>query len=197
MYSNGRISELETTAGPVRAGAVVLAAGVWTRELAADVGVHVPLEGAKGYHIEVERPSPRPGVPVFLEDEYMTATPIGDRLRLTGTLDLAGRDLRVDPVRLEALSRGARRTLGLPADARPVQVWRGLRPCAPDGLPILGPADGIANMFLATGHAMLGIALAPVTGQIIADLVTGERPQYDVSAMTPARFGRRTRRYRS
>ena len=195
--SNGRISELETTAGPVRTGAVVLAAGVWTRELAGDVGVHVPLEGAKGYHIEVERPSPHLGVPVFLEDAYMTATPIGDRLRLTGTLDLSGGDLRVDPVRLEALGRAARRTLGLPADARPVQVWRGLRPCAPDGLPIIGPADGIANMFLATGHAMLGIALAPVTGEIVADLVTGQRPQYDVSPLTPARFRRRTRRYRS
>jgi D-amino-acid dehydrogenase len=195
--SNGRISELETTAGPIRAGAVVLAAGVWTRELAGDVGVHVPLEGAKGYHIEVERPSSRPSVPVFLEDAHMTATPIGDRLRLTGTLDLSGRDLRVDPVRLEALSRGARRTLGLPADARPVHVWRGLRPCAPDGLPIIGPADGIANLFLATGHAMLGIALAPVTGEIVADLVTGERPRYDVQPFVPSRFRRRMRRYRS
>jgi D-amino-acid dehydrogenase len=195
--SNGRIAELETTAGPMRAGAVVLAAGVWTRELAADIGVHVPLEGAKGYHIEVERRPSGPSVPLFLEDARMTATPIGDRLRLTGTLDLSGRDLRVDPVRLEALTRAARRTLGVPADARPVQVWRGLRPCAPDGLPIIGAADGIANMFLATGHAMLGIALAPVTGEIVADLVTGERPRYDVSALTPARFKRRTRRERS
>jgi D-amino-acid dehydrogenase len=186
--SNGRIAELETTAGPLRAGAVVLAAGVWTRELAGDVGVHVPLEGGKGYHIEVARRSSAPGVPVFLEDAYMTATPLGGRLRLTGTLDLSGRDLRVDPVRLEALSRGARRTLGLPADARPVQVWRGLRPCAPDGLPIIGPADGIANLYLATGHAMLGIALAPVTGEIVASLVAGERPRYDVSPFAPSRF---------
>ena len=62
----------------------------------------------------------------------------------------------------------------LPAATRTVKVWRGLRPCAPDGLPIIGPVDGVANLVLATAHAMLGITLAPVTGEIVADLVGGE-----------------------
>jgi D-amino-acid dehydrogenase len=85
------------------------------------------------------------------------ATPLGGRLRLAGTLDLCGLDVRVDPVRLQALVRAAGRTLLLPAAARTVQVWRGLRPCAPDGLPVIGRPDGVANLILATAHAMLGI----------------------------------------
>jgi D-amino-acid dehydrogenase len=186
--SNGRVSELETTAGPLRAGTVVLAAGTWTRELAREVGVQLPLEGGKGYHLEMEADSLQAGIPIYMEEARVVATPLGSRLRLAGTLELSGLDLRVDPIRLESLARAARRTLDLPPDPRTVQVWRGLRPCAPDGLPVIGPADGIGNLFLATAHAMHGITLAPVTGEIMADLISGERPRHNIEPFAPSRF---------
>jgi D-amino-acid dehydrogenase len=125
---------------------------------------------------------------MFLEEARVTATPLAGRLRLTGTLDLSGLDLRIDPIRLEAIGRAARRVLRLSPQQRPARIWRGLRPCAPDGLPIVGQADGIANLYLATGHAMLGIALAPVTGEIVADLVTGASPRHDIEPFAPSRF---------
>ena len=189
--SNGRISELQTTAGPLRAETVVLAAGAWTKALAGQAGVHIPLEGGKGYHLEHSAGATRqPRTPVFLEEARVTATPLDGRLRLTGVLELTGLDLRIDPVRLEAIGLAARRTLGLAAAARPTRIWRGLRPCAPDGLPIVGRADGVDNLVLATGHAMLGIALAPITGEIVADVVTGAPTRSEAAAFSPARFRR-------
>jgi D-amino-acid dehydrogenase len=188
--SNGRISALDTTAGPLRAGTVVLAAGTWTRDLARDVGVQLPLEAAKGYHLEIEDQPLQAGIPIYMEKARVVATPLGSRLRLAGMLELSGLDPRVDPIRLAALGRAARRTLDLPPNAQTVQVWRGLRPCAPDGLPMIGPADGIANLFLATAHAMLGITLAPVTGEIVANLITDERPRYNIKPFDPSRFRR-------
>jgi D-amino-acid dehydrogenase len=188
--SNGRIAALETTEGRLRAGTVVLAAGTWTRELARQVGVHVPLEPAKGYHVEIKAPSLRSQVPVYMEEAKVTATPINGRLRLGGTLELSGLDFAVDPVRVDAIAAAAARTLRLPADARTVAVWRGLRPCTPDGLPVIGTADGIDNMVLATGHAMLGITLAPVTGEIVASLIGGEPPRHDIEPFRASRFAR-------
>jgi D-amino-acid dehydrogenase len=189
--TNGRVAELQTTAGPLRPGTVVLAAGAWTKYLAAQAGVAIPLEGGKGYHLDLDASAARqPRAPIFLEEARVTATPLDGRLRLTGTLELSGLDQRIDPVRLETIRRAARRTLGPSAQARPADVWRGLRPCAPDGLPIVGHAEGIANLVLATGHAMLGIALAPVTGEIVTDLVTGASPRHEIAPFSPLRFRR-------
>lgn len=189
--TNGRVAELQTTAGPLRPGTVVLAAGAWTKHLAAQAGVAIPLEGGKGYHLDLAAGAARqPRAPIFLEEARVTATPLDGLLRLTGALELSGFDQRVDPVRLEAIRRAARRTLGPSAQARPADVWRGLRPCTPDGLPIVGHADGVANLVLATGHAMLGIALAPVTGEIVADLVTGAPARHEIAPFSPLRFRR-------
>jgi D-amino-acid dehydrogenase len=189
--SNGRIAELQTSAGALRPGAIVLAAGAWTKALAAQAGVYLPLEGGKGYHLELAGGGTgRPQLPIFLEEARVTATPLAGRLRLTGALELSGLDLRIDPIRLEAIGRAARRVLRLSSQQRPSRIWRGLRPCAPDGLPIIGQADGIANLYLATGHAMLGIALAPVTGEIVADLVTGAPSRHAIERLAPSRFRR-------
>ncbi len=188
--SNGRVTEVETSAGVVRTGAVVLAAGAWSRALAAQAGLVVPLEGGKGYHLELPAgDAPQPRLPMFLEEARVTATPLDGRLRLTGALELSGLDLRVDPIRVDAIGRAGQRVLRLATD-RPARVWRGLRPCAPDGLPIIGRADAIENLFLATGHAMLGIALAPVTGEIVADLVIGRASRHDIAPFAPSRFRR-------
>jgi D-amino-acid dehydrogenase len=189
--SNGRVVELQTSAGTLRPGAIVLAAGAWTKALAAQAGIHVPLEGGKGYHLEMTAgKAPQPQLPMFFEEARVTATPLAGRLRLTGALELSGLDLRIDPIRLDAIGRAARRVLALSPQEQPARVWRGLRPCAPDGLPIVGQTDGIANVYLATGHAMLGIALAPVTSEIVADLVTGASPRHEIERLAPSRFRR-------
>jgi D-amino-acid dehydrogenase len=123
-----------------------------------------------------------------MEEARVIATPLADRVRLAGTLELSGLDLRVDPVRVASLARAADRTLALPHGARTVRVWRGLRPCTPDGLPIVGRAPGVEDLVLATGHAMLGITFAPVTGAMVAGLLGGESAPH---ARRPERFAHR------
>jgi D-amino-acid dehydrogenase len=184
-----RVTTVETTAGPIEPGAVVLAAGAWTPRLAADLDVFVPVQGGKGYHVDVERTDDDPASPVFLREAHVVATPLPDRLRLAGTLELSGLDMSVDRARVDAIVGSAREVLRL--GRRPVLgIWRGLRPCAPDGLPILGRPDGLDNVVLATGHAMMGHTLAPVTGRLVAQLVGHETASFDLTALSPNRFRR-------
>ncbi len=179
---------VDTTAGELAAGAVVLAAGAWTPWLARDLGVFVPVEGGKGYHVELEPAASDPGLPIFLQEARVIATPLRGRLRLAGTLELSGLDLGVDSRRVEAVLASGRRALPSLA-GRPVrQVWRGLRPCAPDGLPIVGRAQGADGVVLATGHAMMGLTLAPVTGTLVAELLAGGPPGEDLAPLDPGRF---------
>jgi D-amino-acid dehydrogenase len=189
--ANGRVATLDTTSGPVVAGEVVLAAGTWSRALAHDAGVHVPLQPAKGYHVEVATDALAGGTPIYMEEARVIATPLDGRVRLAGTLELGELDMAVDPVRLASLTRAAGRTLALPPNTPTVHVWRGLRPCTPDGLPVIGRAPGVENLVLATGHAMLGITLAPVTGELVADIVTGAPPRHALESLRPGRFRHR------
>jgi D-amino-acid dehydrogenase len=116
------------------------------------------------------------------------ATPLDGRLRLAGTLELAGLDLSIRPVRVEAIRRAAARVLGNQAGRRVLDVWSGLRPCTPDGLPVIGSPAGVPGLVLATGHAMKGLSLAPVTARLVAELVAGAPPSRDLSPFSPDRF---------
>ena len=185
---DGRIEGVTTTEGDRPADTVVLAAGAWTPQLARDVGVYVPVEGGKGYHVDLEPGEGDPSIPLYVHEPRVIATPLPGRLRLAGTLELAGLDLRVDHRRVDAVLRAGRRSVA-GIESRPVlEVWRGLRPCTPDGLPIVGPVRGVEGLLLATGHAMLGLTLAPVTGRLLAQLAAGEEPSHDLRPLRPERF---------
>lgn len=188
--SGRRVDRALTTRGERPAGIVVVAAGAWTPTLTRQIGLFVPIEGGKGYHVEVDARQGGPRLPAFFQESRVIATPLGDRVRLAGTLELAGLDLSVDQVRVRALVRAAARNLA--SFGAPVvrSVWRGLRPCAPDGLPIVGRPAAFENLVLATGHAMMGITLAPVTGRLVTDLVLGRDPSPEAAALSPDRFRR-------
>jgi len=130
-------------------------------------------------------------VPVYVYESRVVATALPGRLRLTGVLALSGLDLSLDERRLSAIERvGTRHVSGF-AGRRRLEAWSGLRPCSPDGLPIIGRAPGYDDVVVATGHGMLGFTLAPVTGRIVAQLVTGAEPQLDLTPFEPGRFSRR------
>ena len=121
--------------------------------------------------------------------------PDGGAVRLAGTLELAGLDLSMDQRRIGAMVRGAARYFV--DDGSPAAVsghWAGLRPCTPDGLPIVGAIEGMHNLIVATGHAMLGMTLGPVTGKLVAEVAGGSETSLDVAALSPDRFQRRVRR---
>jgi D-amino-acid dehydrogenase len=184
---NGRVA-VDTPEGELRPGAVVLAAGAWSGRLARSAGVFVPLEGGKGYHVDLATGEGDPYIPTWLQEAWAIATPLPGRVRLAGTLELAGLDLTIDRVRAEAVRAGGAR--GLPGlEGRQVlEVWAGLRPCTPDGLPVIGRPPGVEGLVLATGHAMKGLALAPITARLVAELVTGESRSHDLAPVRPDRF---------
>jgi D-amino-acid dehydrogenase len=184
---NGGVA-LETSEGELRPSTAVLAAGAWTRQLARGAGVYLPLEGGKGYHVDLEAADTDPRIPVWLAESWAIATPLPGRLRLAGTLELAGLDATIDRMRAEAVRRGGERGLRGLEGRRVIDVWAGLRPCAPDGLPVVGTPEGAPGVVLATGHAMKGVSLAPVTARLVGELVAGEPPSHDLSPFRPDRF---------
>ncbi len=187
--SGERVARVRTTRGDFVADTVVLAAGAWSPLLARDVGLRLPIQAAKGYSITVRRPENFPEVPVILEEAKVAVTPMGDWLRFAGTLELAGLDMRINPVRVEAIKQGVRRYLDVDPDAEPlVELWRGLRPCTPDGYPIIGRAPRVSNLIIAAGHCMLGMTQGPGTGKLVADLVAGREPAIDMAPFAITRF---------
>jgi D-amino-acid dehydrogenase len=185
--ANGGIA-LRTSHGEIRAGTVVLAAGAWTSSLAAPLGVFCPQEGGKGYHLDLQPSARDPQIPVSLDEAHVIATPLPGRLRLSGTLELAGLDASISRVRVDAIRRAAARVFAIDDERPELEVWAGLRPCTPDGLPVIGRPFGVEPLVLATGHARKGLSLSPITGRLVAELVSGERPSFDLGPLSPDRF---------
>ncbi|MDN5856785.1 MAG: FAD-dependent oxidoreductase [Actinomycetia bacterium] len=188
--SAGRITALQTTSGRITADKIVLAAGVWSAGLARDLGLYLPIEAGKGYHVDMDAGSKTPRLPVYMMESKVVATPLNERIRLSGTLELDGMDTRVDPVRVGAIVRAGERHFPAIRGALSRDVWRGLRPCAPDGLPLIGPVDGVENLVVATGHGMAGTTLAPITAKLVSEVLQGVPPSVELDLMRPDRFRR-------
>jgi D-amino-acid dehydrogenase len=185
--SNGRVAGIHTTRGEIQSREVVLAAGSWSPEIARALKLRVPIQPAKGYSLTLENPLPSPKLPLLFGEARVVVNPLGKALRIAGTLELAGMDFSINMRRVEAMRRGSSAYLPGLAEAKVLEIWRGLRPCTPDGLPIIGRSDAFANLIVAAGHAMLGMSLGPVTGKMVAQLVCEEKTDID---LFPLRIGR-------
>lgn len=193
--ADGTVSGVRTSRGTIDARHVVLAAGARTPALGRMLGVHVPVEGGKGHHLDVHDAPVTVGVPMILHEDVLGVTSMGADLRIVGGMDFVGLDRAIDPRRIAGIYERVARYLRSPP--RPGEgratPWSGLRPCTPDGLPIVGRLRAARNVVVATGHAMLGLTLAPATGRDVARLVAGERDVARESPwleqFTPARFG--------
>ncbi len=197
----GRTIRAATLAGAggaeLRADQFVLAGGAWTPELARGLGLRLPMQAGKGYSMTVPEPVQRPRLCSILTEARVAVTPVaGGGLRLAGTMEIGRNDLRVNERRVEGIIASVPRYLPRfeAGHFAGLRRWAGLRPCSPDGLPYLGPAPSIAdNLFLATGHSMMGLSLAPVTGQLIAQLLCGEAPEIGLAQLAPDRFSPRVK----
>lgn len=186
--SRGRIETVRTRRGDFRPAEVVLAAGSWSPQLARGLGLRIPIQPGKGYSVTAPSPPDPPRIPLILCEARVAVTPIGNLLRFAGTMELAGMDLSINRRRVEAIRRAARKYLSGADGLESAEVWRGLRPCTPDGLPVLGRPAGFANLIVAAGHAMIGLSLGPVTGLVVSQMACGERPPFDLSLLSPDRF---------
>lgn len=170
---NGRVTGVRTSKEEIPASHVVLAAGIWSARLARMVGTHIPLQAGKGYSVTMAAPTDTIKRPLYFMEAHVGVSPYAGAVRILGTMEFSGLNTNLMRPRIEALKRASRRYLsGLPI-ANVQEEWTGMRPLAPDSLPIIGPAPTMKNVILATGHAMLGITLGPATGEAVADVVAG------------------------
>ena len=169
---------------------IVIAGGAWSVELARRLRLKISIEPAKGYSITFKRPAICPSLPINLAEAKVVLTPMKDTLRFAGTLELAGFDQSINMRRVQAILRAVRNYFPDidPDSLELLEIWRGLRPCSPDGLPYVGRPSRYHNVILATGHGMLGISLAPITGKIVTQLAVNETPSIDMAALKVERF---------
>ena len=188
--SGRKVTTVKTTRGDISVAEVVLAGGSWSAEMARELKIKVLMEPAKGYSITYKRPPGFPSIPLAMAEAKVVLTPMSEMLRLAGTLELAGFDLSINKRRLHAILKAVPAYFpDIDTDALElIEIWRGLRPCSPDGLPYLGRSRRYDNLIISTGHGMKGISLAPITGKIVAQLASGQTPAVDIEALSIERF---------
>lgn len=167
--------------------AVVVAAGAWSRTLAAKLGEDVPLETERGYHVTLPHAARRPRMPLYSGDYSFAITPLDIGLRFAGTVELGGLDLPPNYQRAEVLIRHGKRLFG-ELDERDRSNWMGFRPSMPDSKPVIDRGRRHKNAFFAFGHGHIGLTLGPITGKLIADLVNDRKPGIDLTPFAVDRF---------
>jgi D-amino-acid dehydrogenase len=170
----------------VHARRVVIAAGAHSRGLALQAGDRVPLDTERGYHLEWDMQAPRLNRPVCPAARGFYLCPMQGRLRAAGTVELGGLAAPASPRRLARLAAGARAYF--PDLGTPAREWMGFRPSMPDSLPVIGASRGGGDVLHAYGHGHIGLTLAPLTAEVVADLLAGRDPGRDVGACRPDRF---------
>ncbi len=186
-----RVVAVQTTRGDFQADHVILAGGSWSPVIANNLRINLPIQPAKGYSITFKRPDVCPVTPFSLGEAKVGVTPMGDMLRFAGTLELAGLDFSINERRVQAILKAVPEYFPdlHPDHLEMIETWCGLRPCTPDGVPFLGRAPGFENVIVAAGHAMIGISLGPITGKLVAELISDEIPSVDLSLLEVDRFG--------
>ncbi|MDZ4714659.1 MAG: FAD-dependent oxidoreductase [Cytophagales bacterium] len=182
----------KTSRGEFAADAWVVASGSWSGILNKKLGCNLPLQAGKGYSFTLKDVKANTRIPTIFLESRVAVTPMGNQLRFGGTMEITGIDHTINMKRVKGIvdSIGAYypdMTVGLPG---PPDVWHGLRPCSPDGLPYVGRTKRWANVVMATGHSMMGLSLAPATGKVVSELLAGEVPGVDLSVFDPDRFDR-------
>lgn len=188
LRDGATVRGLNTSAGPVEGDEILIAAGAWSGQVAEHFGVRLPVQAGKGYSLTIDAGGPPLKQPLYLGEARIGCTPFNGAVRFAGTMELSGINTELDPRRMVGIRKGIARYLTHPVGATQGTEWVGMRPLTPDGLPMLGKVPGYQNLWIATGHAMLGITLAPVTGDAMADLMTGTTNPAEYAAFEPGRF---------
>ena len=184
------VRAVRTDAGEITADEFILCGGSWSSEMSRGLSIKLPLQPGKGYTLTLAKPPRLPNLCSILVEARVAATPMGTSLRFGGTLELSGFNSPTHPERIRGIVQAIPKYFPefFPADFLNIEPWSGLRPCSPDGLPYCGRTRRYANLSIATGHAMMGLSLAPITGKLLAQIVSDEKPSIDLSLLHPDRF---------
>ena len=188
-HAGGRVHHVVTDDGVISADAFVLAAGSYTERFMRKLHQRVPVYPLKGYSLTVPvADADRAPASTVIDETYKVAvTRLGERIRIGGTMEMSGFDLTLHESRRAPLERSLRELFPGAGDLRGAHFWCGLRAMTPDGPPILGPTK-LGNLFINTGHGMLGWTMACGSGKILADMISGREPEIDASGLGPERY---------
>ena len=188
-YDGSSIKEVITTQNNYAAEAVVMAAGSWSQGILKKLKLHMPIQAGKGYRIDLYRETPVKYSAIFLEAKC-AITPMKGFTRFAGTMELSGINNKVRTERVEAIAKASENhynNLKITEEEKNAARF-GNRPVSPDGLPYIGKSKDFDNLYLATGHAMMGWSLAPATGKLISELLTNKKTSMSIEAFHPDRF---------
>ena len=187
--SGRRVSGVRTSEGVLTADRYVLALGSYSTHMLAPLGIRIPVYPVKGFSITVPitNAAKSPESTIMDETHKVAVTRLGDRIRVGGTAQLSGFDLNLDEGRRRTLEFVVTDLFPQGGDVSKAEFWTGLRPMTPDGTPILGETS-LDNLMLSTGHGTLGWTMAAGTGRVMADLISGRKPEISMEGLTVARY---------
>lgn len=186
--ARGRLTGVQTSAGPRAASQVVLALGAWSPRLASRLGLKLPIQPGKGYSITSDRPARCPAVAIVCRERSVAITPWRDSYRIGSTMEFSGYDSSLNRRRLDALLHAAADYLEDPIGPTRVEEWYGWRPMSSDDLPIIGPVAAVRGLWLATGHGMLGMSMSAATGLLVSEMITARPASIDPAPYALERF---------
>lgn len=185
-----RIASAIAVRNEFEADEFVVCAGSWTPCAVRSLGIRLPMQAGKGYNLTLTHPPAIPRIGAILSEGRVAVTPMDGTLRFAGTMEIARLDESISQRRVSRIIDAACSFLPdfTPEDFRGVQPWSGLRPCSPDGLPYVGRVRRFTNLSIASGHAMMGLSLGPITGKLMANMLAEERTSIATAALSPDRY---------
>ena len=187
VRENGVATGVRVDGETIGADSVLVATGVWSKGLAKKLGLDVPLESERGYHMELYEPSVMPRAPTMVASGKFVATPMEGRIRLAGIIEFGGLDAPPSRAPFKLLEDSIRAAMpGLTWGE--TREWMGHRPATADSLPLVGPVPDVKGAFLGFGHHHIGLTSGPKTGRLLSQLIAGKRLNVDISPLAPSRF---------
>jgi D-amino-acid dehydrogenase len=184
------IAMVQTTRGDFSGDEFVLCGGACSPGVVRKLGLRLPMQAGKGYSLTLARPRELPNICAIFAEARLAVTPMGAALRFAGTMEIAKPNAHISALRIRGIVNSVPRYYpGFSAeDFSGIQPWSGLRPCSPDGLPYVGRFRAYKNLSTATGHGMLGVSLGPITGSLMASVLSNEPPEIDLTLLSPDRY---------
>ncbi|WP_170549110.1 NAD(P)/FAD-dependent oxidoreductase [Ruegeria atlantica] len=187
VRDNGKVTGVRASGTTIPCDTAIITAGVWSGPLADQLGISVPLESERGYHLELVEPSAMPKSPVMVASGKFVATPLEGRIRLAGIVEFGGLDAPPSKAPFELMRKNAR--AAFPGVTWKDEVeWMGHRPAPADSIPVIGEVPGIDGAYMGFGHHHIGLTGGPKTGRLLAQMIAGRLPNTDVSVYAPSRY---------
>ncbi len=189
IQENSRISGVKASdQQTITADAVAVTTGIWSAGLTKKLGINVPMETERGYHVELINPTIMPRSPVMVTSGKFVMTPMGERLRLAGIVEFGGLEAEPSKVAHDLLRKKIKETLpGI--SWQDESTWLGHRPAPVDSIPLIGKINQLQDLYVGFGHHHVGLTGGPRTGQLLAQLISGQEPDIDLTPYRPDRFG--------